>query len=96
MLEVLPRETVYSLRRSTKGDVQQMFIPDEENLYDSDVVTITIVIRKLIDWGKKLSHALHWDITVPPFPHVDSVIENNTPAQHTQHRNNTKSLYDEA
>ena len=34
MLEVLPRETVYSLRRSTKGDVQQMFIPDEENLYD--------------------------------------------------------------
>ena len=32
MLEVLPRETVYSLRRSVKADVQQMFIPDEENL----------------------------------------------------------------
>ena len=31
-LEVLPMETVYSLRRSAKGDVQQILIPDEENL----------------------------------------------------------------
>ena len=70
MLEVLPRWTLYSLRRSSKGDVQQMFIPDEENLtkYDLDLVTIMIEIMGLIDWGKKLSHALHRKITFPPFP----------------------------
>ena len=37
-LEVLPKVTVYSLRMSTRGEVQQIFIPEDDNLKRNKLV----------------------------------------------------------
>ena len=37
-MEVLPIVTLYSLRMSTRGEVQQIFIPEEENLKRNKLV----------------------------------------------------------
>ena len=46
-MEVLPKVTVYSLRMSTRGEVQQILIPEEENLKRNRLRLLSKIINIL-------------------------------------------------
>ena len=50
-MEVLPIVTLYSLRMSTRGEVQQIFIPEEENLKRNKLVDTYLIITGSVQIG---------------------------------------------